>query len=231
MNVTLPHRNNDLSQSTCSNGDLPCGYLSEINYLREEVLRLTEQIRIDALTGLFNFRFFTESLAIEMERTRRSDQPMGLVILDIDHFKVFNDRWGHDAGNRALIHVAQLIILAVRKLDIACRFGGEEFVLILPNTELPQAVQVAERLRTMIASTPFAVALNESVAITASLGIDVFSASDGDTTDSLLKRTDAWLYQAKHQGRNCLAHPRIELPLDRVSVTLEEKEALFDFDK
>jgi diguanylate cyclase (GGDEF)-like protein len=211
----------------CPKGDLPCGYLSEIILLRDKVLRLTEQIRTDALTGLYNFRFFSETLALEMERTRRSAQPMALIILDVDHFKPFNDRWGHETGNKALVHIAQLINLAVRKLDVACRFGGEEFVIILPNTDLQQAAQVGERLRDMVASTPFEVNPQETVAITASLGVDISTPHHGDTVDSLLQRVDRWLYQAKHQGRNRVAHPVIDHVPSSAAVTPEEKEALF----
>lgn len=210
----------------CPKGDFPCSYLAEIVSLREQVLRLTEQVRIDALTGLYNFRFFTEALPMEMERTRRSAQALSLIILDVDHFKIFNDRWGHEQGNKALVHIAQLIGLAVRKLDMACRFGGEEFVIILPNTDLHQAVQVAGRLREMVESTSFYLESQKPVTITASLGVDTFKAQDIDTADNLLNRVDSWLYKAKQDGRNCVAHPPLVTSQLNRAVTQEEKDAL-----
>lgn len=233
MNLNL-QQNNDKELDhlvSCPKGDQSCGYLTEILHLREEVSRLSEQVRTDALTGLYNFRFFTEGLAFEMERTRRSTQTMSLIILDVDHFKVFNDRWGHELGNKALVHIAQLINITIRKLDLACRFGGEEFVIILPDTELYQAINVAERLRESIASTPILIEGGDSVLITASMGVDSFTAKDTDSADGLLQRTDVWLYRAKHNGRNCLAHPTPEdTPSPKVSVTHEEKAALFGSD-
>lgn len=212
---------------TCPHGESICAYKDEIFALRREVARLTEQSTTDALTNLYNFRFFNEALITEMERTRRSAQPMALILLDIDHFKAFNDKWGHELGNKALIHISRLINLTVRKLDMACRFGGEEFIIILPNTDLQQAIQVAERLREALAKTPYETDLNEQITITASLGLDVFAMHNRDTAESFLQRADAWLYQAKNKGRNCVAHPEINNDRDAVAVTTEEKDALF----
>jgi diguanylate cyclase (GGDEF)-like protein len=161
-----------------------------------------------------------------MERASRSFQPLSLIILDIDHFKGFNDRWGHELGNRALSHVAQLIGLTVRKLDFACRFGGEEFVILLPNTDLRQAKNVAERLREIIATTSLALE-QELITITASLGVDEYRGNHSDSSDGFVERVDAWLYQAKHAGRNCVKGPVIEPADVSTTVTTEEKDALF----
>lgn len=217
---------NNSTRVECSNGDSACGYLREIIQLREEVVRLNEQNRTDALTGLYNFRFFAEALAIEMERTCRSGQAMALILLDVDHFKSFNDRLGHEAGNTALKHISQLIAQTVRKLDMACRFGGEEFVIILPDTELRQAVQVAERLRDALTSAPLVIIDNEPAMLTLSAGVDIYTPMCGDTADNLLRRVDTWLYQAKHQGRNRVAHPVLEQKAAGAAVTPEEKAAL-----
>lgn len=210
----------------CPHGDVPCRFLQELQALRQEVDLLKEQVRTDALTGLYNFRFFSDAMPLEMERARRSFQPLSLIILDIDHFKGFNDRWGHELGNQALVHVAKLIALTFRKLDIACRFGGEEFVILLPNTDLRQATQVAERLRETIAVTPLMHG-QESITITASLGVDEFRGSHSDSPEGFVERVDAWLYQAKHAGRNCVKGPQIESVEVVSTVTLEEKDALF----
>lgn len=221
-----------LSQSSGSNsllcpaGSIPCVYIQEILSLREELNQLKQQVRTDALTGLYNFRFFSEALPLEMERARRSLQSLALIILDIDHFKVFNDRWGHEAGNQALVQVAQLIGQTIRKLDFACRFGGEEFTILLPNTDLYQAVNVAERLRDVIASTPLVLGL-ETVSITASLGVDEFRANHSDSVQGFIERVDAWLYQAKHAGRNSVKGPIAAPTQIGTNVTADEKDALF----
>lgn len=224
---TVPDEKNTLDLY-CPRGDSACHFLGEIVELRKAVDSLTEMVRTDALTGLFNFRFFTETIALEMERTRRGTQPLSMILLDIDHFKKFNDQWGHELGNHALVHIANLIKLAVRKLDFPCRFGGEEFVILLPNTDLRQAVNVADRLCEMIASTPLDLEGGDSIAITASLGVDQFSSSNSESSEAFTHRVDAWLYKAKHSGRNQIAHPELVTILHNESVTMEEKDALFN---
>lgn len=208
----------------CPVGEVHCPYLAELHQLRREIDFLTEQVHTDALTGLYNFRYLNEALPVEMERTRRSGQTMALILLDIDHFKHFNDQWGHELGNQALVHVARLINLALRKPDLSCRFGGEEFVMILPNTDLVQAAGVAERLRAIIASTPLGND-GQQIPLTASLGVDEFKFQHPDTPESLLRRVDNWLYAAKSQGRNRIACP--ELTAGIAAVTAAEKDALF----
>jgi diguanylate cyclase (GGDEF)-like protein len=216
----------DFASQSCPLSDIPCQFLQELQTLRQEIDLLKEQVRTDALTGLYNFRFFSDALPLEMERARRSFQPLSLIILDIDHFKGFNDRWGHELGNRALTHIAKLIALTIRKLDFACRFGGEEFVILLPNTDLRQTMSVAERLREIIAITPL-VDEEDIITITASLGVDEFRGNHSDTPEGFVERVDAWLYRAKHAGRNCVQGPVIEISEVSTTVTPEEKDALF----
>jgi diguanylate cyclase (GGDEF)-like protein len=221
-----PASPSDFVALSCPLGDAPCQFLQELDILRQEVDLLKEQVRTDALTGLYNFRFFSDALPLEMERASRSFQPLSLIILDIDHFKGFNDRWGHELGNRALSHIAQLIGLTIRKLDFACRFGGEEFVILLPNTDLRQAMNVAERLREIIANTPL-VNEQELITITASLGVDEYRSNHSDSPEGFMERVDAWLYQAKHAGRNCVEGPVVASADVSTTVTTEEKDALF----
>lgn len=220
---------NDMNANNllCPVGEQSCEYLNEIVELRKEVDSLTELVRTDALTGLFNFRFFNETLILEMERTRRGTQPLSMILLDIDHFKKFNDQWGHEIGNHALVHIADIIKDAVRKLDFACRFGGEEFVILLPNTDLRQAVNVAERLREMIATTPLAVSEQEFITITASLGVDEFTSRHTESCEAFIHKVDSWLYKSKHNGRNQVAYPDLNVKERVDSVTQEEKNALF----
>lgn len=221
----MPINSNNLS---CPQGDNACQFLAELVELRKEVHFLTEQVRTDALTGLYNFRFFNDTISLEMERARRGVQPLSMILLDIDHFKKFNDQWGHDVGNLALIHIAQLIKIAVRKLDFPCRYGGEEFAILLPNTDLRQAIQVAERLREMIELTPFAADSHTNLNISASLGVDQFVPQQAESSDGFIRRVDALLYDAKHLGRNRVAHPEPAKNILKESVTWEEKNALFD---
>ncbi|RYF37401.1 MAG: diguanylate cyclase [Chitinophagaceae bacterium] len=211
----------------CKRSDDTCQFLTEIVELRKEVNALTELVRTDALTGLYNFRFFNETIVLEMERTRRGTQPLSMILLDIDHFKKFNDQWGHELGNHALVHIANLIKVAVRKLDFPCRFGGEEFVILLPNTDLRQAVNVAERLREMIATTPLDISGQSAITITASLGVDQFSSSNSEASEAFVGRVDSWLYKSKHNGRNQVTYPELEFSSRIESVTQEEKNALF----
>lgn len=211
----------------CKRSDDTCQFLSEIVELRNEVNSLTELVRTDALTGLYNFRFFKETITLEMERTRRGTQPLSMILLDIDHFKKFNDKWGHELGNHALVHIANLIKVAVRKLDFACRFGGEEFVILLPNTDLRQAVNVAERLREMITTTPLELVGQPPINITASLGVDQFTSNHSETSEVFIQRVDSLLYKSKDNGRNQVTYPDLTNDLKSESVTQEEKNALF----
>ncbi len=210
----------------CPAGDSPCFFTQELQQLREEVSLLREQVRTDALTGLYNYRFFSDTLPLEMERSRRSFQALSLIVLDIDHFKKFNDTWGHELGNQVLMLVANLLSLTIRKLDYACRFGGEEFVVLLPNTDLRQAKNVAERVREAIQNTPL-VHGEQSLSVTASLGVDEFRANHSDTPDGFIERVDALLYQAKRDGRNCVRSPIVDITPIQTTVTPDEKDALF----
>lgn len=212
------------SQPECPVGKDDCGIVAEIVELRQSLAELSELVRTDPLTGLANFRYFSAALGQEIERTQRSGQPTTLIMLDIDFFKKVNDQWGHEIGNQALIHIAKLMRQTVRKLDIPCRYGGEEFAMILPNTDLPASIPVAERLRQTIAETPLAVGA-EQLRLTASLGIDTYRLGEQATAEELVQRADHYLYLAKQEGRNQVRHatlPSVEL------VSRDEKETLFN---
>lgn len=216
----------DNNSFLCANGE-SCSYSQEMQGLREQIAQLKNQVRTDALTGLYNFRFLSETLPLEMERARRSFQPLSLILLDVDYFKNFNDQWGHEAGNLALQHVANIITQGLRKLDFACRFGGEEFAIILPNTDLRQAINVAERLRESLANADLYLPSGNSVKITASLGVDQFASVHIETPEHFMGRVDTLLYKAKESGRNCVAHGGIQHN-PSTQVTQAEKEGLFN---
>lgn len=213
--------------SMCPLGTEDCPISSEIERLNAELQSLRQQVIRDSLTGLFNKRHFTKALSTEMERSRRSQSPTSLILLDIDHFKSINDRYGHVAGDHVLEQFARTLEETVRMIDIPCRYGGEEFAIILLATPLPIAYHVAERLRAEIASTPIR-AGNQSISITASLGVSGYDYGQASSPADLTRRADRQLYLAKQQGRNCV---RSESP-GRSSARLSEgeKAALFDHD-
>jgi len=161
---------------------------------RELLQRLEHLSMSDALTGLGNRRAFDEALAVEMARARRASGSMGLVILDVDHFKQFNDRHGHQAGDDALVTVARVLAGEARAEDRACRIGGEEFALLLPGADDATAAAVAERVRRAIEENTAPAA-----GVTVSLGV---AASRGDDPRGLLETADSRLYVAKAAGRN-----------------------------
>jgi diguanylate cyclase (GGDEF)-like protein len=154
--------------------------------------------RIDPLTGLTNRRVLTETLPREVERARRGGHSLAVVMIDLDHFKRVNDRWGHDAGDRLLVSVGGLLIARLRQTDLAVRLGGEEFALLLPETNAAQAASLAEELRQRLTQAADH-GLPEPQ--TASLGVAVWSPTDIGP-DDLLRRADRALYTAKKLGRN-----------------------------
>lgn len=190
---------------SCPAGDDKCTNISEVNRLQEEVKQLAALVRTDELTRLFNFRYFNQALSLEMERTRRSGQPTCLIMLDLDHFKAINDAYGHEAGNVVLRHISSLIKKTVRRLDIPCRYGGEEFTIILPDTTLRQGVRFANRLRLIIENSP-AKANDALLGIEASFGVDVYRKGDQVTEKEFVEQVDSYLYLAKQEGRNKVCH-------------------------
>ena len=197
----------DLETDPCPAGDDKCPNLSEVKRLTEEIKQLAALVQTDELTGLNNFRYFTQGLSLEMERTRRSGQPSCLIMCDLDHFKEINDLHGHEVGNVVLNHVAGLIEKAIRRLDIPCRYGGEEFALILPDTTLQQGARFANRLRLIIGNSPIK-AGDLLLGIEASFGVDVYSRGDQLTEKEFVEKVDAYLYMAKQKGRNRVCHKK-----------------------
>lgn len=168
--------------------------LNLLNLRMRESLR--RQVIRDPLTDLYNRRFMEEALDREMRRARRQRGPLGVVILDIDHFKHLNDTEGHPAGDAVLRHLGKLLLRRVRGEDIVCRYGGEEFVLILPDTTLEGCYQLAEELRQAVESLRVS-----HFAVTASFGVAAFP-DHGRTPQALVHAADEALYEAKAAGRN-----------------------------
>lgn len=170
--------------------------------LRDNVQMSIEMAITDALTGLFNRRYMESHVATLVEQAAARGKPLTVMVLDIDYFKSINDTYGHDAGDDVLRDFALRIKRAIRGIDLACRYGGEEFVLVMPETDMAVAAMVAERLRRRIAAEPFSIQKGaKSVPVTISIGIAGLRDKD-DTAASVLKRADQALYRAKRDGRN-----------------------------
>jgi len=165
-------------------------------------LTLKELTIRDGLTGLYNHRHFQETLAVEILRSKRHAKAFSLVFLDVDFFKQYNDTHGHLHGDAVLVALSKLLIAGLRKSDIAVRYGGEEFVLLLPETSKANAFALAGTIREKIAAHPFPGRETQPQGkVTVSMGIAAFP-EDGSDSSTLLHRADEALYQAKNGGRN-----------------------------
>jgi diguanylate cyclase (GGDEF)-like protein len=162
--------------------------------------QLREQAIRDALTNLFNRRYLDETLERELARARREEYPLCIVMMDIDHFKDVNDAYGHEAGDTVLKKLSELVTTQSRQGDFVCRYGGEEFVLVMPNISIDVAKERANSLLRSI-STLFVPFGRINLNITVSMGISWFPAH-GETKKDLLRAADKALYDAKHAGRN-----------------------------
>jgi diguanylate cyclase (GGDEF)-like protein len=156
----------------------------------------------DTLTGCFNRRHAFEIIDAELRRSRRSRLPLTIIMFDLDHFKAINDRFGHQRGDAVLVSVGERMRAVLRGSDVRCRYGGEEFVILLPDTPLAGARRVADTLRRDLESHPVSWQ-TESVNVTASFGIATIMAGDSDVA-GIIGRADAALYRAKQEGRNCV---------------------------
>jgi diguanylate cyclase (GGDEF)-like protein len=175
--------------------------LEHVVYL-EKISAYSNVANFDGLTGLFTHRYFQEALSKEIARAERLGYPISLMMIDIDHFKRYNDTFGHPHGDVALREIAGIIKRNIRSYDLAARYGGEELVLILPQVTPHRVVPVAERIRTSIAEFPFRGASeNHRVQLTISVGVAGLPAN-AKTKSELIKRADQALYLAKEEGRN-----------------------------
>ncbi len=167
-----------------------------VNRNEQLLARLTREARTDELTGLLNRRGFDERALIELARVRRNDQSIALVMFDLDHFKHVNDEWGHDVGDRVLARTGAVLAESSRDIDVVARFGGEEFLVLLPESDSIDAEAFAERVRLALAEG----ASSGLPAVQVSAGVDA-SSTIGDV-ETLLRRADTALYDAKRAGRD-----------------------------
>ncbi len=169
--------------------------------LRDNVQMSIEMAITDALTGLYNRRYMESHVGSLVEQAVSRGKPLTVLVLDIDYFKSINDTYGHDAGDDVLREFAIRIRKSIRGIDLACRYGGEEFVVVMPETDLAVATMVAERLRRRIASEPFPIQQGAR-AIDVTISIGIAALGRGDNAAGVIKRADRALYRAKRDGRN-----------------------------
>ncbi len=171
------------------------------DHLRSRIEKSVEMAITDGLTGLHNRRYMETHLKTLVEQAKVGGRPLSVLVADIDFFKRVNDTYGHDAGDAVLREFAARFRRNTRGIDLACRMGGEEFVIIMPDTEISRAYQVGERLRACIAAEPFHLNSRTQLRVTASVGIASLERTE-DTPETLFKRADQALYSAKRDGRN-----------------------------
>jgi diguanylate cyclase (GGDEF)-like protein len=150
---------------------------------------------------------------------------MGLIMLDLDHFKLINDNFGHENGNKALKLVSGTIRDNIRRIDIPCRYGGEEFAIILPGIRLKQAIRAAERLRVSMENNPLLIN-GELIRLTASFGVDSYESDENIPGKGFIERTDEFLLEAKQNGRNRVCHHEGKAVEEMTEVTNKERESL-----
>lgn len=177
----------------------------QIKTLQDELRRsnqlLMELAQTDPLTRLYNRRHLYEKLEVELNRCYRSGKPISLIMTDIDHFKKVNDQFGHQVGDEVLTRVADLLQQQLRTYDLAARYGGEEFCLVLPETDLDSACDVAERIRKSAEKMDFPQPM-DNYTLTMSFGVAAYDGTTEGEIDEIIRFADDALYEAKHSGRN-----------------------------
>ncbi|MBN2824620.1 MAG: GGDEF domain-containing protein [Campylobacterales bacterium] len=155
---------------------------------------------VDALTECYNRYAIMEYIQAEINRSKRISKPFSLIMYDLDHFKAINDTYGHDKGDRVLQIVTDIIRHSIREVDLVGRYGGEEFLILMPHTALREAIEIAQRAKEAVANYKF----DTIKGVTISLG--VIEYQEGEEINSLLKRVDELLYQSKKEGRNRVSY-------------------------
>ena len=199
--------------------------LTRLLHLEKEYSHLQELSLTDELTGLYNKRFFNRQLKIEISRTKRTGQPFCLLFIDLDNFKSVNDTLGHARGDQFLVDICRLLCQKIRPTDFACRYGGDEFTIIMPATFLVDGITIAQRWHALIKQVASQIGTNVSSCI----GIDEFDVYSNLTAAEFVNKVDQELYNAKNTGKNKVSYPGLTraASIDERSVTPAEKDALY----
>lgn len=191
------------TQRTDEFGELYRGFNAMLQEIRQRDEQLSRLATTDTLTGLANRGHALEALQAMATRTQRRREPLGVILLDVDHFKQINDSHGHSAGDQVLRDIARILQTCIRAYDLAARYGGEEFLLLCDGADLATTADMAERVRASIASHRFRLADGRALQVTVSLGVHVGNAGTGSAMQ-LIEAADHALYRAKQAGRNCM---------------------------
>jgi diguanylate cyclase (GGDEF)-like protein len=207
METTKRVASGDLNQEVHINSSDEIGALANsFNRMTKDLERLHRQTEnlanTDALSGLYNYRYFYEQLEREIKEAQEYHYPLSLIVLDVDYFKKYNDTYGHLEGDMILKELGEVLKESIRKTDVAARYGGDEFMVVLPRMERKEAIRFAERMRIKVKERPFPKEEAQPLGdITISLGIAVYP-EDAGTTEELVKKADRAMYTAKNTGRN-----------------------------
>lgn len=187
--------------------------------------RILKELSVkDTLTGLYNAGYFRDRLSVELERVNRTEKPCSLIMIDLDRFKPVNDLYGHQTGDEVLRHVAEIIISGVRAVDIPVRYGGDEFAIILPETNIRAADGIAERIRVFMETD----SRTARYGVTGSFGLAARHHFDRDDMESLIERADQAMYKAKSLGGNRVRSSEADQAKEvTTEVSRTEKDALF----
>ncbi len=207
--LLMDHINNAITSNKKLEDDLVCARYT-LDTQAQELDKTRKEARTDQLSQVGNRKAFNEALNYRLSKWKRQGDHFVLVMIDVDHFKWVNDTHGHQAGDSVVNGVGALLMSFLRTEDYVARYGGDEFVLLLKNDDLPSTIALCERIRSAAITQNFSAASDkERVAITFSMGLAVMQ--EGDTAESLIRRADEKVYEAKNAGRNCLraeAEPR-----------------------
>lgn len=215
----MPRNGEELSQIGAAFDEMTQALQDRDTELQKVLMKLNEQVTTDPLTGLYNRRYLQDFLRKEFDRARRGTTPVAAIMLDIDHFKRINDDFGHAAGDIVLKETALLLEQHIRGSDMVCRYGGEEFLLILPGATLDGALQRAENIRNLVQGLDLKYHDQPLGTITASLGVALFP-DHAAGTDALIQAADEALYESKGAGRNRVSVSSAKCPVSAATTKI-----------